>query len=93
MSVLTPLSSGFSLNIYMIKQGYFFLRIPSRSAGQDARKGLIGILAARGWAMEELVTEIGTALLCADLGITPETMEDHSAYITSWLKVLKKYNR
>jgi hypothetical protein len=61
------LSSGFSPDIHLIKQGYFFLRIPARSTGQDGRKGLIGILAARVWALEELVTEIRAALLCADL--------------------------
>ena len=42
-----------------------------------------------GYAMEELVAEIGAAFLCADLGITPETRDDHAAYIQSWLKVLK----
>lgn len=42
---------------------------------------------------EELVAEIGAAFLCADLGITPETMEDHSAYVASWLKVLKEDKR
>lgn len=42
-----------------------------------------------GYAMEELVAELGSAFLCADLSITPETREDHSAYIASWLKVLK----
>jgi antirestriction protein ArdC len=42
-----------------------------------------------GYAMEELVAEIGAAFLCADLGITPEIRDDHAAYITSWLKVLK----
>ncbi len=42
-----------------------------------------------GYAMEELVAEIGAAFLCADLGITPETREDHAAYVASWLKVLK----
>ena len=36
--------------------------------------------------MEELVAEIGAAFLCADLGITPETRDDHAAYIASWLK-------
>ncbi len=35
------------------------------------------------------MAEIGAAYLCADLGITPETREDHAAYIGSWLKVLK----
>jgi antirestriction protein ArdC len=33
-----------------------------------------------GYAKEELVAEIGSAFLCADLGITPETREDHAAY-------------
>jgi antirestriction protein ArdC len=42
-----------------------------------------------GYAREELVAELGSAFLCADLGITPETREDHAAYIVSWLKVLK----
>ena len=37
--------------------------------------------------------EIGAAFLCADLGITPETREDHAAYITSWLQVLKNDKR
>ena len=40
-----------------------------------------------GYAMEELVAEIGAAFLCADLGITPETREDHAAYIQSWLEL------
>jgi antirestriction protein ArdC len=46
-----------------------------------------------GYAMEELVAEIGAAFLCADLGITPETRDDHAAYIASWLKVLKDDKR
>jgi antirestriction protein ArdC len=46
-----------------------------------------------GYAMEELVAEIGAAFLCADLGITPETREDHAAYIASWLTVLKNDKR
>jgi antirestriction protein ArdC len=46
-----------------------------------------------GYAMEELVAEIGAAFLCADLGITPETREDHAAYIATWLKVLREDKR
>jgi antirestriction protein ArdC len=30
---------------------------------------------------------------CADLGITPETRDDHAAYIASWLQVLKDDKR
>jgi antirestriction protein ArdC len=42
-----------------------------------------------GYAREELVAELGSAFLCADLGITPEVRPDHAAYIASWLTVLK----
>jgi antirestriction protein ArdC len=39
------------------------------------------------------LSRIGAAFLCADLGITPETRDDHAAYISSWLKVLKDDKR
>lgn len=46
-----------------------------------------------GYAMEELVAELGAAFLSADLDLTPEPREDHAAYIASWLKVLKNDKR
>ena len=46
-----------------------------------------------GYAREELVAELGAAFLCADLGITPDTRDDHAAYIASWLAVLKNDKR
>ena len=46
-----------------------------------------------GYAKEELVAEIGSAFLCADLGITPETRPDHAAYIQNWLKAMKNDKR
>jgi antirestriction protein ArdC len=42
-----------------------------------------------GYAVEELVAELGAAFLCADLGITPEVMPEHASYLAAWLKVLK----
>lgn len=42
-----------------------------------------------GYAVEELVAELGAAFLSADLELTPEVREDHSAYLASWLRVLK----
>lgn len=42
-----------------------------------------------GYAMEELVAELGAAFVCADLALTPELRADHAAYIASWLDVLK----
>ncbi|MGT2440983.1 ArdC family protein (plasmid) [Bradyrhizobium betae] len=42
-------------------------------------------------AREELVAEIGSALICADLGIVPELepRPDHASYVDSWLRVLQ----
>jgi antirestriction protein ArdC len=46
-----------------------------------------------GYAMEELVAELGSAFLSSDLYLTPEVMPDHAAYIASWFKVLKEDKR
>ena len=46
-----------------------------------------------GYAMEELVAELGAAFLSADLELTPELRADHASYIAPWLKVLKSDNR
>lgn len=42
------------------------------------------------YAMEELVAEIGSAFLCADLGVTNTPREDHAAYVAQWLSVLQR---
>jgi antirestriction protein ArdC len=42
-----------------------------------------------GYAKEELVAELGSAFLAADLGLTPDVQPDHAAYIGTWLKALK----
>jgi antirestriction protein ArdC len=52
-------------------------------------RDLSGRFGTEGYAVEELVAELGAAFLCADLGITPEPRADHAQYIASWLKVLK----
>jgi len=46
-----------------------------------------------GYAREELVAELGSAFLSADLGLTPEPRPDHASYIASWLQVLKDDKR
>jgi len=46
-----------------------------------------------GYAAEELVAELGSAFLSADLGLTPELRDDHASYIADWLKVLKNDKR
>lgn len=46
-----------------------------------------------GYAMEELVAELGAAFVCADLELASEPRYEHAAYIASWLKMLKDDNR
>jgi antirestriction protein ArdC len=46
-----------------------------------------------GYAMEELVAELGSAFVAADLDLTPEVRDDHASYVASWLKVLKNDKR
>lgn len=46
------------------------------------------------YAAEELVAEIGSAFLCAELGITEETPRaDHAQYLAQWLGLLKDDSR
>jgi antirestriction protein ArdC len=49
--------------------------------------------ASEPYAREELVAELGSAFLCADLGVSDEPREDHASYLASWLKVLREDKR
>lgn len=46
-----------------------------------------------GYAMEELVAEIGAAFVAADLGLMAKPRADHASYIANWLQVLKNDKR
>jgi antirestriction protein ArdC len=46
-----------------------------------------------GYAMEELVAELGAAFLCSELGLPSDPRKDHAPYISSWLKALKNDKR
>lgn len=63
-------------------------------ASRLARDGIVSTSRRFGnpvYAFEELVAEIGSAFLCAELGIQGEVQ--HDSYIASWLKALKEDNR
>jgi antirestriction protein ArdC len=45
------------------------------------------------YCFEELVAELSSAFLCADMGISLEPREDHAAYLSRWLQVLKEDKR
>ncbi len=54
-------------------------RHPSRLARDFGRKAW----GDQAYAQEELVAELGSAFLCADLELTPAVRDDHAAYIAS----------
>lgn len=41
------------------------------------------------YAFEELVAEMGAAMLCGATGVTSEPREDHAKYLSSWIKHIK----
>jgi antirestriction protein ArdC len=43
--------------------------------------------------MEELIAELGSALIGAELGLPVAHLDHHASYIASWLKVLKSDSR
>ena len=48
-----------------------------------------GPSAKEDYAREELVAELGSAFLCAGLGLANEPRKDNAAYVASWLKALR----
>jgi len=51
---------------------------------------LSGRFGTSGYAIEELVAELGAAFLCADLGVSLNPRRDHAAYVYNWLQVLRQ---
>jgi len=45
------------------------------------------------YAAEELVAEMGSAFICATLGLALVPREDHASYLEHWIKVLKADKR
>ena len=56
-------------------------------------RNLSGRFGSEGYAVEELVAELGAAFLCMEYRVTNVPRPDHAAYIASWLKVLKADTR
>lgn len=55
------------------------------------RKSITSLASFRSheYSREELVAEIGAAMLCGQVGIEKETLENTVAYVQSWLSALK----
>lgn len=65
----------------------------SHWTGAAARlaRDVTGARGSKAYAREELVAEMGSAFLCASLGIVPTVR--HTDYIGAWLDVLREDNR
>lgn len=65
----------------------------THATGHSARldRKLMNGLGGKDYAREELVAEMGSAFLCAALGIVPTVR--HADYLASWLGVLREDNR
>lgn len=60
-------------------------------SGHETRcdRNLKNSFGTKDYAKEELVAELGAAMMCGSLGISPEPREDHAKYLNSWIKRLK----
>ena len=70
----------------------------THSTGHASRIGREGIeqlnaFGSESYSREELVAEMGAAMLCRFAGISPHTLENSAAYLQSWLRVLKSDSR
>ena len=61
------------------------------SSGHPSRlaRGFGGRFGSESYAFEELIAELGSAFLNADLGILNTTLPDHADYLSSWIAILK----
>lgn len=65
----------------------------THATGHPARlaRDLTNSFGSKDYAREELIAEMGSAFLCAALGIVPTVR--HADYLASWLQVLREDNR
>lgn len=61
--------------------------------GHKSRLDRFGANTRTNYAFEELVAEMGAAFVGARLGIVGDHIENHGAYLASWLKVLRDDKR
>jgi len=67
----------------------------SHWTGHESRlaRQMSGRFGSDAYAMEELVAELSSAMLGAELGLPVEHLDHHASYLASWLKVLKADSR
>jgi antirestriction protein ArdC len=63
----------------------------THSTGHKSRldRDFSGRFGTEAYAFEELIAELGSAFLNADLGIIGSTLQDHADYLAHWVAILK----
>jgi len=91
MPALTRFTDPLDYDATLLHELIHWTRHDSRLAREFGRQRF----GDAGYAMEELVAELGAAFLCAALGLAPsdQPREDHAAYLAAWLAVLKSDKR
>ena len=96
--------SGTSEHIAMPELGQFhsrehyystFAHEISHSTGAKKRldRDLSGNFGSKPYSFEELIAELGSAFICATIGLENKPREDHAQYLKSWLRELKNDNK
>jgi len=97
-------SGGIAEHIAMPELGQFrepaqyysvFAHEITHSTGAKHRlcRDLSGRFGNKTYAFEELVAELGSAMICGALGLEARPREDHARYIKSWLTCLRGDNK
>ena len=97
-------SGGTSEHIAMPELGQFkspehyysvFAHEITHSTGNKKRldRDLSGKFGSEKYAFEELVAELGSAMICGSLGLEQKPHEDHAQYIKGWLNRLRSDNK
>jgi antirestriction protein ArdC len=79
--------------IFKTVEGYYatLFHELAHSTGHHSRlnRDLSGFFGSEKYSKEELIAELSSAMLCGIVGIQPEIIDNSTAYIQNWLKVLK----
>jgi antirestriction protein ArdC len=67
----------------------------THSTGNKNRldRDLTGRFGDKEYAFEELIAELGSAMICGALGLEQQPRPDHAQYIKSWLTALRNDNK
>ncbi|QNP48364.1 zincin-like metallopeptidase domain-containing protein [Diaphorobacter aerolatus] len=68
-----------------------FLHEATHASGKELGRDMGGMFGSKSYAFEELVAEMGSYFIGAELGLPydPSGHENHAAYMESWLGLLK----